>query len=108
VGKGIGAVTTFRVVGLAMLIYGAGTLVLLQTDHRDWALDHSLAELVSRSDRRANNEIQGSVDEPMAIAGAGVLVFAGAWFGLLVPWLFRRNDRRMLEMHDDDAGGAET
>ena len=93
---------TFRIVGLAMIAYGALTLVLLQTDHRDWALDHSLAEVVSWSDRRAGNEIEGSVDEPMVIAGSAVLVFAGAWFGLLVPFLFRRNDRQLMAMYDDD------
>jgi hypothetical protein len=31
-----------------------------------------------------------------------VLVFAGAWFGLLVPFLFRRNDRQMMATYDDD------
>jgi hypothetical protein len=100
------ATTTFRVVGLAMFAYGVLTLVLLQTDHRQWALDHSLAEVVSWSDRRAGNEIEGSVDEPMVIAGSAVLVFAGAWFGLLVPHLFRKNDRRIAAMYDDVDGAS--
>lgn len=96
------AVTVFRIVGLLMLVYGVGTLVLLQTSHRQWALDHSLAEAVSWSDRRVNNEISGSVDEPIVIAGAGVMVFAGLWFGLLVPRAFNRWDRQQRAMYDDD------
>ena len=82
-----------RVLGLAMVVYGAGTLVLLATPWRDWALDHSVAELASWSDRRANNEVTGEVDEPMAIAGSAVLTFAGLWVGLLVPFVLNRNQR---------------
>lgn len=85
-----------RVLGLGMLVYGAGMLLLLQTQYRDWALDHSIAEAVSHSDRRVNNEISGSVDEPMAIAGSAVMVFAGLWIGLLVPGVLNRNQRRMM------------
>lgn len=96
------ATTVFRVVGLAMLVYGVATLVMLQTSYRDWALDHSLAEAVSWSDRRVDNEITGSVDEPMVVAGAGVMIFAGLWFGLLIPYVFNKDDRRAREIYEDD------
>ncbi|MEZ5205008.1 MAG: hypothetical protein R2701_11705 [Acidimicrobiales bacterium] len=93
--------TTFRIIGLAMLAYGAATLIMLHTSWRSWALDHSVAEVVSWSDRRASNEIRGSVDEPIVIAGSAVLVFAGLWFGLLIPWVFNRQDRQARSMYDD-------
>lgn len=84
-----------RVIGLAMFIYGAGMLVLLQTQYRDWALDHSIAEVVSTTDRRVNNRVD-TADEPMALAGSAVLMFAGAWIGLFVPWLLNRNHRKVM------------
>lgn len=89
---------TLRIIGLAMVIYGGGMLLLLQTEHRDWALDHSIAEVVSTTDRRANNQVTGSVDEPMAIAGSAVVMFAGAWIGLLVPFVIERNTKKQMEL----------
>jgi len=100
------AATVFRIVGLLMLAYGVGTLILMQTDHRQWALDHSLAEIVSWSDRRVDNEISGSVDEPIVYAGAGVMIFAGLWFGLLIPRVFNNWDRQQRAMYQDDAAVA--
>ena len=91
--------------GLAMFVYGAGMLILLHTQYRAWALDHSIAEVVSYSDRRVDNQVSGSVDEPIAIAGSAVLMFAGAWFGLFVPWLLNRNTRKQMAAagYDPDA-----
>ena len=85
-----------RVLGLAMFAYGAGMLILLNTQYRAWALDHSIAEVVSYSDRRVDNQVSGSVDEPIAMVGSAVLMFAGAWFGLFVPWLLDRNTRKQM------------
>jgi hypothetical protein len=85
-----------RVLGLIMFAYGAIMLLLLFSPWRDWALDHSIAEVVSTTDRRANNRVSGSVDEPMAIAGSAVVMFAGAWFGLFVPWIIERSNRKQL------------
>ena len=85
-----------RVIGIGMIVYGGGMLLLLFTPWRDWALDHSIAEVVSYSDRRAGNQVSGSVDEPMAIAGSAVMLFAGLWFAFLVPWVINRNHRRIM------------
>lgn len=84
---------TLRLLGAALVIYGGVMLALLATPHRDWALDHSIAEVVSSTDRRVGNEVSGSVDEPIAIAGSAVLVFAGLWIGLLVPYVIGRSHR---------------
>jgi len=92
-----------RVIGIAMVVYGVGMLVLLYTPWKDWALDHSIAEVVSWSDKRATNQVSGSVDEPMAIAGSAVVAFAGLWIGFFIPWLLNRNSRRMMS----EAGYAE-
>jgi len=86
-----------RILGAAMVIYGVAMLLMLNSPWRDWALDHSIAEVVSYSDRRANNQVSGSVDEPIAIAGSAVMVFAGLWFLFLVPWALNRNKQAMLE-----------
>lgn len=86
-----------RIIGAVMVLYGALMLGLLQTEHRDWALDHSIAEVVSTTDRRVGNEVSGSVDEPMAIAGSAVLIFAGLWIGLLVPSALNRFRRQQHE-----------
>ena len=32
----------------------------------------------------------------MAIAGSAVMMFAGPWIGLLVPWLLNRNHRKVM------------
>jgi hypothetical protein len=89
-----------RVIGIAMLVYGGVMLLLLFTPWKDWALDHSIAEVVSWSDTRASNQVRGSVDEPMAIAGSAVVAFAGLWFALLVPYVMNRNHKQMMR----DAG----
>jgi hypothetical protein len=86
-----------RVIGVVMFVYGAVMLGLLFSPWRDWALDHSIAEVVSTTDRRASNQVSGSVDEPIAIAGSAVVMFAGAWFALVVPWAMERHRRAMLE-----------
>lgn len=89
-----------RVIGLAMFVYGVVMLALLFTPWRDWALEHSIAKVVSSTDRRANNQVTGSVDEPIAIAGSAVVMFAGVWFGVLVPWVINRNHRRLMAQAD--------
>ncbi len=86
---------TMRIVGLAMIVYGGVMLVLLFTPAREWALEHSIAAVVSRTDRRVGNTVNGPVDEPMAIAGSAVLLFAGLWFALLVPYVINRNKAKM-------------
>ncbi len=88
---------TLRVIGAVMVAYGAVMLVLLATSAQDWALDHSIAELVSYTDRRANNQVSGSVDLPLAIAGSVVVIFAGLWIGLLVPRVMQRHRQAMLD-----------
>lgn len=86
-----------RWIGLAMFAYGAVMLALMFTPAKQWALDHSIAALVSAGDRRANNMVEGPVDEPMAYVGSAVVMFAGLWIGLFVPWLLNRNHARMVE-----------
>jgi hypothetical protein len=79
-----------QIIGGLMAVYAIGMLVLLATPARDWALEHSIAHLVSRSDRRVGNTVDGAVDMPMAIAGSAVVAFAGLWFAILVPMVFKR------------------
>lgn len=98
-----------RVLGLGMVVYGGVMLLLLQTQYRDWALDHSIAEVVSRTDRRVNNTVD-TADEPMAIAGSAVMVFAGLWIGLLVPYVMNRSYRKQMAAAgylDDPVPGPE-
>ena len=83
-----------RIVGWLMVAYGAGMLLLLVTPARDWALEHSIAELVSRTDRRVNNVVD-EVDPTLAVVGSVVMILAGLWFALLVPWVFRRQRAAM-------------
>ena len=78
-----------RWLGLAMFAYGFVMLILLFTPWKEWAANHSVAALVSATDRRAGNTIDEAVDMPISIAGDVVMMFAGLWIGLLVP--------RMLE-----------
>lgn len=86
-----------RVLGLGMAVYGAVMLALLYIPStKQWALTHSIAAVVSRTDRRVGNTVEGAVDMPMALAGSAVLIFAGLWIGLLVPALLNRNRRRMM------------
>ena len=96
-----------RLLGLAMVAYGGIMLILLYTPYKDWALDHSIAEVVSRTDRRANNTVD-TADEPMAIAGSAVLIFAGLWIGLLVPYVMNRSYRKQMAAagYLDDAPAA--
>lgn len=86
-----------RIVGGLLVLYGVGMLVLLYTPYKDWALDHSIASAVAVSDRRVGNEIDTTVDMPMAIAGSAVVTFAGLWIMLLVPWVLGRNHRAIVE-----------
>ena len=95
-----------RVIGGLMVLYGVVMLVLLATPAQDWALDHSIAELVSYTDRRANNQVSGSVDMPLAIVGSAVVIFAGLWIGLLVPRVLQRQQQAMLEGFEDADGPA--
>jgi hypothetical protein len=90
-----------RIIGIVMVVYGGAMLLLLFTPWKDWALDHSIAEVVSYSDKRLDNQVNGSVDEPMAIAGSAVLLFAGLWFAILVPWVIERNHRRIVAAAGD-------
>jgi uncharacterized membrane protein YjjP (DUF1212 family) len=93
-----------RVLGLAMFAYGAIMLLLLFSPWRDWALEHSIAEVASTTDRRVGNRVD-TVDEPMAIAGSAVVMFAGAWIGILVPFVMNRNTRKQMAAagYDPDA-----
>ncbi len=84
-----------RIIGILMAVYAIGMLVLLATPYRDWALEHSIAHLVSTTDRRAGNTVDGAVDMPMAIAGSAVVAFAGLWFAVLVPWVYNRKRGEM-------------
>jgi hypothetical protein len=93
---------TMRILGLAMFAYGAIMLILLLTPARQWALDHSIAAAVSTVDRRAGNGIQGSADLPMAIAGSAVVMLAGLWFGILVPYVIGRNAARQRAIIEQD------
>ena len=65
-------------------------LLLLFTPWKEWAANHSIAHLVSRTDRRIDNEVNGSVDMPLSIAGDVVMMFAGLWFAFLVPRQFKK------------------
>lgn len=79
-----------RVIGLVLFVYGAVMLALLFSPWKDWALDHSIAELVSWSDRRVDNQVSGSVDDPLAYAGSAVVMFAGIWFAFVIPRTMRK------------------
>ena len=59
-----------RVLGLAMFAYGAIMLLLLYSPQKEWALEHSIAEVVSTTDRRVGNRValQGNLD-PSALHG---------------------------------------
>jgi hypothetical protein len=86
---------SFRILGGLLALYGAVMLVLLATPARQWALEHSIAHLVSRTDRRVGNTVDGAIDMPLALAGSAVLLFAGVWFGLYLPRVFRRSEGAM-------------
>jgi H+/Cl- antiporter ClcA len=76
-----------------MFAYGAIMLLLLWSPWRQWALEHSIAEVVSTTDRRVGNRVD-TVDEPIAVVGSAVVMFAGAWIGLLVPYVIDRSMRK--------------
>jgi len=73
-----------RILGFLLLAYGAVMLVLLVVA-KDWALSHSIVHLVSRTDRRVGNEVDGSIDMPLALISSAVVMFAGAWFAWYIP-----------------------
>jgi hypothetical protein len=87
-----------------MFAYGAIMLVLLYSPQKEWALEHSIAEVVSTTDRRVDNRVD-TADEPMAIAGSAVVMFAGAWIGILVPYVMNRSLRKQRSAagYDPDA-----
>ncbi|HQZ84758.1 MAG TPA: hypothetical protein PLB21_03905 [Actinomycetota bacterium] len=64
-------------------------------DWLGWALEHSIAAVVSRTDGRVGNTVTGALDEPMALAGSAVLLLAGLWFALLVPYVMNRNKAKI-------------
>ena len=79
-----------RYLGYALLAYGTVMLVLLATPWNQWAADHSIIALVSRTDRRVGNEVHGSVDPYMSLAGDAVMIFAGLWFAFYIPRMFQK------------------
>lgn len=74
-----------RILGFALLAVGGVMLLLLLTPWRDWASDHSIIHLVSRTNRRVGDEVHGKVDLLISIVGDVVVMFAGLWFAFLVP-----------------------
>lgn len=99
---------TFRILGGLLALYGAVMLVLLATPAKQWALEHSIAHLVSRTDRRVGNAVDGAVDMPLALAGSAVVLFAGAWFGLFVPRVFRKHEGAMRSMIEANMAASAT
>ena len=79
-----------RILGLALVAWGAVGLLLLATPWRHLALEWSVARLVSLTDVRIGNEIDGGVDVPVAVAGSAAVLFAGLWFALYVPRVIAR------------------
>jgi hypothetical protein len=79
-----------RILGLVMFVAGAVLLILLFTPWKEWAANHSIASFVSATDKRVGNSIDTPVDMPMSIAGDVVMMFAGAWIGLLVPNMLKK------------------
>ena len=98
------SVGRLRILGLVMFAYGAIMLALLWSPWRQWALEHSIAEVVSTTDRRVGNRVD-TVDEPIAVVGSAVVMFAGAWIGLLVPYVMNRDRRKQMAAagYDPDA-----
>jgi uncharacterized membrane protein YbaN (DUF454 family) len=92
---------TMRIIGWLMVAYGAVMLVLLVTPWRQWALEHSIAEMASRTDRRAGNVVD-EADLPMAVVGSIVMLLAGLWFAILVPWVFARNREKMMRTIEEN------
>ena len=84
-----------RVFGLILFAYGAIMLLLLVTPWRDWASDHSIVHLVSRTDRRVGNEVNGKVDLLISVVGDVMVMFAGLWFAYLVPRMMQKYAQQM-------------
>jgi len=80
---------SFRILGFVLLAYGAAMLVLLVVA-KDWALSHSIVHLVSRTNRRFGDEVNGSIDMPLALISSGVVMFAGIWFVWYIPRLMKK------------------
>lgn len=80
-----------RILGLLMFVYGAVMLALLFTPWKEWAANHSVASLVSATDRRVGNTIDQPVDMPISLAGDCVMMFAGLWIGILVPHVIKKS-----------------
>jgi multidrug efflux pump subunit AcrB len=86
-----------KIVGALMAVYGLAMLVLLLTPAKQWALEHSVAHLVSRTDRRVGNTVNGAVDMPLAVVGSAAVLFAGLWFALFIPRVFARSQAAMRQ-----------
>lgn len=91
------AIRVMQVIGVVLFAYGAVMLALLFSPWKDWALDHSIAELVSYTDRRVDNQVSGSVDDPLAYAGSAAVMFAGVWFALVIPRTMRKYQATMAQ-----------
>ncbi len=74
-----------RTFGFVLLAAGGIMLLLLLTPWRDWASDHSIIHLISRTNRRVGDEVNGKVDLLLSIVGDVVVMFAGLWFAYVVP-----------------------
>ena len=79
-----------RVFGLILFAAGAIMLLLLLTPWRDWASDHSIIHLISRTNRRVGDEVNGKVDLLLSIVGDVAVMFAGLWFAFLVPRMMQK------------------
>ena len=86
-----------KIVGALMAVYGLVMLLLLLTPAKQWALEHSIAHLVSRTDRRVGNTVDGAVDMPLAVVGSAAVMFAGLWFALFIPRVFARSQAAMRQ-----------
>ena len=95
-----------RFLGLAMFIYGAVMLALLFSPWRDWAANHSIAAVVSATDRRVGNTIDQAVDTPISLAGNCVMMFAGLWIGILVPHVIKKSHGAASSASNSPKGAA--
>lgn len=74
-----------RPIGFVLLAYGGLMLLLLLTPWRDWASDHSVVHLISRTNRRIGDEVNGKVDLLLSVVGDVAVMFVGLWFAYLLP-----------------------
>ncbi len=93
-----------KIVGSLMAVYGLVMLLLLFTPAKGWALEHSVAHLVSRTDRRVGNTVDGAVDMPLAVIGSAAVLFAGLWFALFIPRVFARSQAAMRPQFGQQLG----